>query len=394
MTNTVNEGLGEYATLLPSHVGTTARPEAGWNSWYELWDEVDEAAIRENATIVAEQFRRRVPEGHLPLRIVIDDGWQNGWGDWTANEKFPSGLAALSNELTEQGFNTGIWLAPLLVHARLPLVAEHPDWFVRDTVFNHLRHGEMKILDVTHPGAADHLRGIVRDLVNAGFTQLKIDFLFPGTYEGGRFDPVTGMQAYNRALQIIRETAGRDTVILGVGSPPIAGFDQVDAWRLGPDIAVAVFGASWFFVPNVGRAVAARWPYCRAVLCDGDPALLRTLPQNETAVGAWSAAFAGSALYLSDDLRDLPRERLDWLTAPLIATALAGGPSIPDPVPLEVPETLTTALSDQVSMQARHQVPSHWTLPSGEKVLINWTDHPQELDGTLYPGRSATLVTP
>ena len=193
-------------------------------------------------------------------------------------------------------------------------------------------------------------------------------------------------------MQIIRETAGPDTVILSVGSPPIAGFDQIDGWRVGPDIAVEVFGASWFFVPNVGRTMSARWPYCRAVLCDGDPLLLRTLPRNEAEVGAWAAAFAGGALYLSDDLRALPEERFEWLTPQLIEMALASEPAMPNPVPEQIPETLTTALSDQVSMQARHQVPSRWTLPSGETIRINWSDHPRDIGGESYPGRSATLI--
>ena len=239
----------------------------------------------------------------------------------------------------------------------------------------------MKILDVTHPGAAEHLTTVIQDVVAMGYDLLKIDFLFAGTFEGERLQQVTGMQAYNRALQIIRDAAGPETIILSVGSPPIAGFDQLDIWRLGPDVAVQVFDATWFFVPGVARTTAARWPYCRAILCDGDPPLLRNLPQNEINVAGWAAAFAGSALFLSDDLRNISPERWAWLTPDIVSTALTGEPAIPDPVPLVVPFDLKTALSDQSAQENRHEVPSRWSLTNGDTVYVNWSDAAQEIDG-------------
>ena len=301
----INAGLERYGRALPSRTDTRAQPELGWNSWYELWDTVDEAAIRDNAALARQYLTARLPANLPRLRLVIDDGWQKGWGNWTANDKFPSGLETLATDLKGMGFETGIWLAPLLVDEDELLVAEHPDWFVPDTTYVHLEHGAMKVLDVTHPDAAQHLRETVARLVSAGFDLLKIDFLFVGTFEGQRYAQVTAMQAYRRALELIRDAAGPDTVLLGVGSPPIAGFDLIDSWRVGPDVAVGAFDASWFFVPNVGRTIAARWPYCLNTLCDGDPPVLRTLERNEVETSIWAAAFAGGAMFLSDDLRHL-----------------------------------------------------------------------------------------
>ena len=330
-----------------------------------------------------------VPEVHHPLRIVIDDGWQRGWGDWTANEKFPSGLTSLAADLKADGFEVGIWIAPLLVHEDVPLVQERPDWFVQDTTYNHLANGPMKILDVTHPEAAAHLAGVIRAVVGHGYDLLKIDFLFAGTFEGGRRENVTGFQAYHRALEIIREAAGPETILLSVGSPPIAGFELIDAWRVGPDIAVSNFDASWFFVPNVARTIAARWPYCIFTLCDGDPPVLRGLEENEVQVGGWAAAFAGGAFFLSDDLRPLDNARYAWLRPTMIETALSGIPAIPDPVPLEVPESLTSALSDQLAQRSRHQVPNRWTLSTGHTVWVNWSDVDVIIEGRTYPPRTA-----
>lgn len=394
LTKRINDGLSAYGEALPTRAASAGRPEAGWNSWYELWDTVDEEAVRANAALAGENLTQRVPAELLPLRIVIDDGWQQEWGDWTGNEKFPSGMQQLATDLKNEGFNTGIWLAPLLVKANLPLVTERPDWFVQGTSYTHLRHGEMKILDVTHPGAAEHLTTVIQDVVAMGYDLLKIDFLFAGTFEGERLQRVTGMQAYNRALQIIRDAAGPETIILSVGSPPIASFDVLDVWRLGPDVAVQVFDATWFFVPGVARTTASRWPYCRAILCDGDPPLLRNLPQNEINVAGWAAAFAGSALFLSDDLRNISPERWAWLTPDIVSTALTGEPAIPDPVPLVVPFDLKTALSDQSAQENRHEVPSRWSLTNGDTVYVNWSDAAQEIDGERVSPRTAVRVSP
>ena len=390
----INAGLERYGRALPSRTDTRAQPELGWNSWYELWDTVDEAAIRDNAALARQYLTARLPANLPRLRLVIDDGWQKGWGNWTANDKFPSGLETLATDLKGMGFETGIWLAPLLVDEDELLVAEHPDWFVPDTTYVHLEHGAMKVLDVTHPDAAQHLRETVARLVSAGFDLLKIDFLFVGTFEGQRYAQVTAMQAYRRALELIRDAAGPDTVLLGVGSPPIAGFDLIDSWRVGPDVAVGAFDASWFFVPNVGRTIAARWPYCLNTLCDGDPPVLRTLERNEVETSIWAAAFAGGAMFLSDDLRHLEPTRVDWLESQALELALSGQPAIPDPVPDEIPYALTSALADQLSMESRHAVPTRWRLPDGRTISVNWTDNSMMTsDGMLGP-RSVSEITP
>ena len=89
--------------------------EAGWNSWYELWDSVDSDAVSANATLAAAAWSGRLPAGAPPLRIVVDDGWQVAWGEWQPNAKFPGGLDGLAATLKADGFEVGVWLAPLLV---------------------------------------------------------------------------------------------------------------------------------------------------------------------------------------------------------------------------------------------------------------------------------------
>ena len=62
----------------------------------------------------------------------IDDGWQQGTGDWEPNDKFPSGMDFLSEKIKATGRKAGLWLAPLTVGTSSRIYREHPDWLLRD----------------------------------------------------------------------------------------------------------------------------------------------------------------------------------------------------------------------------------------------------------------------
>ncbi|MDY0000395.1 MAG: alpha-galactosidase [Polyangia bacterium] len=391
---TWEEALMDYGGALPSRrTDHPAAAEAGWNSWYDLWDGVDEAAVRANAALAAEILGPLVPAG-TPLRITVDDGWQEAWGSWEPNEKFPSGLDGLAADLHADGFEVGVWLAPLLVTEDSSLVQEHPEWFVGDAFYNHSKNGRMAVLDPTHPGARAHLGGFISKIVGWGFDFLKIDFLFAGTFEGRRHEPVTGMEAYHLALETVREAAGPEVILLAVGAPGLPSLPHVDAWRVGPDIAFEPLGPSWFFAVNQARTIASRWPLCLATLCDPDPPLLRDLSASEVDYGAWVVALAGGGLFLSDDLRSLPVERRDWgLDADRVAGSLGGLPAVPlDPFPSNPPMSLTSHALDHLAGENHHVLPEEWRLPDGRVLRLNHSDEPVTAKGVVIPGRGARLL--
>lgn len=95
--------LEGYAGKLPSRPAhRRAPPTVGWNSWYQLFSRVDESAVRENARRVRDLFGRKARP-----TVVIDDGWERRWGEWTANKKFPSGMSRLAQDLKAQGLSPG-----------------------------------------------------------------------------------------------------------------------------------------------------------------------------------------------------------------------------------------------------------------------------------------------
>jgi hypothetical protein len=365
----------------------TVRGGAELSWWYSY---VDEAAVRANAERAAALLMPVIPEGAPPLRIVVDDGWQLGWGDWRPNEKFPSGLDGLAADLHGDGFEVGVWLAPLLVAQADPLAAEHPDWFVDGPLFPHLKNGPMRVLDVTHPDAAAHLEADIARIVGWGYGLLKIDFLFAGLMEGRRASGGTGLQAYHEALRVIRRGAGEDTVLLAVGAPATPSLPYVDAWRVGPDIAVEPLDVSYPFIPNQLRTIAARWPYCLRTLCDADPVLLRGLPRGEVELGAFVVATSGGALFLSDDLPALDVERPAWGLGEWAPPAIAGVPMTPlEWFPPGLPDTLVTALQDHLEQADRHVVPRLWQAQDGRVVRVNVGSEAAQVDGERVPPRAA-----
>ena len=347
-----------------------------------------------NAAEVTAVVAPYLPKGAPPLRVVIDDGWQRGWGDWRPNQKFPDGISGLATTLHNRGLSVGIWLAPLLVLEDSALAKAHPAWFVKGAAFVHLKMGRLLVLDATHPEAAAHLHETITTIVSWGVDLLKIDFLFAGLFNGGRHADVTATESFNLALSVIRDAAGPDTVLLGVGAPPIPTLKWVDAWRMGPDIAVENFGAVWAFLPNELRAMGARWPLCRATLCDPDPPVLRTLSQDEVDFGAWTVALAGGAWFLSDDLRTLPKTRRTWgHDQGRVDLSLAGVPAEPESVFMAAPpKQLSNAIFDHLRQESTHVVPAIWRLSDGRRVGFNVGDTATIVAGVPVPSHAARLL--
>ena len=102
-----------------------------------------------------------------PQIFQIDDGWQIRWGDWEANDHFPSGMKVLADDIKSQGLTQGLWMAPFYVSVESELFSLHEDWWVRDEQgeiirFSNLGTGNYAIIDVTHPQAGIWMQEQVR----------------------------------------------------------------------------------------------------------------------------------------------------------------------------------------------------------------------------------------
>ena len=213
-------------------VGPLRPPPTAWCSWYHYFERVTQDDIEENL--------RAIDDLALDIDVVqIDDGYQAEIGDWLLlSDRFAS-LEDIVGRIRGAGRRAGIWVAPFLVGERSVLARDHADWLVRDAEPGR-GWGDQRLssLDVTHPGAEAYLREVFGTFRELGIDYFKIDFIYAGAMEGQRARPeVSGVDAYRRGLEVIREAIGPDAYLLGCGAPILPSVGLVDAMRVGPDIA-------------------------------------------------------------------------------------------------------------------------------------------------------------
>jgi len=192
----------------------------GWLSWYHFGPWVGHQDVLANADVLAMEDYRR-----LGYRVVqLDDGWQQTYGEWVPNTKFPGGLETLCRELRQRDQVPGLWTAPFLVSTAADLASEAPDdWFVMDPSTGeravdsrHRVFGPLYVLNASVPDVRTYLRDLFAGFAAAGIRYFKIDFLYAGAY--------AGLQALRAGVQAIREGVG-DAHVVASGTPllPVVG---------------------------------------------------------------------------------------------------------------------------------------------------------------------------
>lgn len=307
----------------------TSQVPAGWCSWYHYFQDISQEIIQTNLQAAQDQ------QDKLPLDLIqIDDGYQAAVGDWLEfADGFPSGPAPLAHQIRASGYAPGIWLAPFIVHPRARLAEQHPDWLLRKRNGRPVNAGYVwntftRALDLTQPAAMEYACQVVDTAVHKwGFNYLKLDFLYaaalPGRYQD---QTLTRAQVLRRGLQALREAAGPQATLLGCGCPLGSALGLFEAMRIGADVAPnwhpRYFNTELFFksepdFPSARNAVhnaLTRAPlHRRWWINDPDCLLVRPdslLTEAEVQNLATTIAMTGGSLLLSDDLSNLPSERL------------------------------------------------------------------------------------
>lgn len=320
--------------LADEHDGfTPAATPAGWYSWNHRFEDIDEAYIAAHVEQVAAEL---APLG-MDL-VEIDDGWEVAWGDWIANERFGTGMAALGATITDAGLTAGIWLAPFLVDVESQAAQGATTLFVQGPDGQPLRHtltGNNRtfyILDATNPDAMAIVTGPIADLAAAGYTYFKLDFLYAGAFAGQRAERVSGVEALRIGMEALRAAAGPDAVLEACGAPPLPMLGLADTLRFGADTAFDGFELNFTLVGWMARSLAGRRYYWPTIGLDADQVQVREpLTTDQARSGAIITALAGSAYSLGDDLTTLPADRralaldptvLDLAAAPAPARAI------------------------------------------------------------------------
>lgn len=130
-------------------------------------------------------------------RFVLDDGWfgsrrddGSGLGDWVvASDVWGAGrFEQLVQAVKQRGMEFGLWFEPEMANLDSDLARAHPEWLLQVPGRLPVEARHQHVLDLTHPGAFDHVRDSIvrlvhrygidfikwdhnRDLVDAGSTR-------------------------------------------------------------------------------------------------------------------------------------------------------------------------------------------------------------------------------
>jgi len=297
-----------------------------WCSWYHYFTGVTQADMAENIAAIAEL--------DLPVEVIqLDDGYQSELGDWLSlSERFDS-LAEMVARIADSGRRAGIWIAPFLAGARSRLVAEHPDWLIRDAdgpvLATHNWNQDTFGLDITHPGVQAYLAEVFGHFVDLGFDFFKADFLFAGALDGHRQAGLAPVAAYRHGLDLIRQAIG-DAYLLGCGAPILPSVGKVDAMRVSADTAPHFEPEGGDLSKPGGRAAiltsrARAWQHGRFWVNDPDCLIVRPEVEHREALAAYIAEVGGLRAS-SDRIADLDEWGLEQ------TRTLLG--NVPDPTPL------------------------------------------------------------
>lgn len=322
--------LERYGDLVKARHGVTCpeQPPVSWCSWYPYRLGVSEDRLLAEARIAAQRLKP------LGLSIIEADlGWERGHLPhvFTPNERFAHGIGWLSEQLGRLGFHLGVWKAPFTISALDTLAKEHPEWLIRGSDGQPVSvwtwfwepHGDVFILDLTHPGAQTWLRENLETLRAANVRYFKADFIGMASdsrakqRHDARIVAGGGTEAARIGARIIRETLP-EALILNCGGPQIPGAGAWPLLYICNDTGNTGL-LSWSFARDNFRGVAChlwqngRWgiiqPSC---LCVGLPGSI-----EEARVRATVAFLSGGQIDISDTFSTLPEDRWAVLEATL-----------------------------------------------------------------------------
>ena len=148
------------------------KPTFVYNTWTPFAKKIDEKLIMELAKAAADAGMKE---------FVIDDGWQDTYGDWGIDKKkFPNGLKPVMDYIKSLGMKPGLWVSIGTADPNSKIFKQHPEWFVKD------KNGKPISLVIDDPdkftacfstGWYGYIKGVLNKLVGEyGLEYLKLDF--------------------------------------------------------------------------------------------------------------------------------------------------------------------------------------------------------------------------
>lgn len=150
------------------------KPTFVYNTWHPFGKQINEKLIMELAKAAADAGMKE---------FVIDDGWQDNYGDWGIDrKKFPNGLKPVFDYIKSLGMKPGLWVSVGSASSASKVYKEHPKWFVRDKNGQfanlHIDNANDEIRSACYStGWKNYIKDILLKLaLDYGLEYMKLDF--------------------------------------------------------------------------------------------------------------------------------------------------------------------------------------------------------------------------
>lgn len=344
------EGLEHWGDLVAARYHPPIRKTipAGWVGWSWVdgfYVERYEDVVKRNVRAI----RERLPGmdiGYVWVSIGnLEKNLPGNWLHWNY-KNFPGGPEALVADLGERGFRLGFWVAPFWFSGKAEQASRMAPAYLhsggKPLVIPHRDLGATYALDPTHPLTAAFLREVFGAYRKWGIRYYMLDFLnavsglVPGGYTYDGFyqkDLAAGPAPLRVGLEVIRQTVGPDTYLLGSTGPTYQLTGIADGMRTGSDYGEGrpLYGPGKGFYPGTFvvnkpdfwnghetalRAIAtAFFTHRKLYLSDSGNVLTldKPLPLPDAQIAATIFGINGGPLMMGDDIARLDPGRLEML---------------------------------------------------------------------------------
>ncbi len=340
------------------------------SAWIDHWNE-QEGGYAEVSLEIAKAMREKLRGFDVGIfRVNTFVGLDRGIpGNWLqASERHfrsTNGYVNFLQELQKLGFQPGVWVSPfwffgeaegvleenrenLLLDKEGRPITEIVNWAGDLGDVTPLSRLHKYYLDGTHPKTADFIRKIFARNRELGVRFYMLDFLQVPTGARLAAPNRTPLQAAIRILDLIRETAGRDTHLQTAVSSTPAFTGRIDAARVGRDFgegrpmqggpqshwrnATYVLHddhyANLFYL--LQNAATSYFTHRKLYINDlNELTIDKPLPLEHARIAATIFGMSGTPLMLGDDFRRIDEERLR-----LVKLCLPRTVGVPVPVDL------------------------------------------------------------
>jgi alpha-galactosidase len=149
------------------------KPTFVYNTWEPFYKNINEKLVLELAKAAAAAGMKE---------FVIDDGWQDSYGDWGIDiKKFPNGLKPVFDFIKKLGMKPGLWVSIGSASPDSKVYKAHPEWFVIDKYGKptslHAPDDKEKFTACFGTGWYNYIKNILLKLsVDYGLEYFKLDF--------------------------------------------------------------------------------------------------------------------------------------------------------------------------------------------------------------------------